>query len=89
MLVDTVAFDDWIGRDDPSYRVARPVEAWITGLDRESWQAPSVPIEDLSKRPVYEFRQAVIGTVTIDYVVTFGEPDRVELFDIRAADRPL
>jgi hypothetical protein len=54
------AFRDWVGRDDPSYREARLVEAWIAQLGDRPWAEPSEPAPEMSNQPEYEVRTAVL-----------------------------
>ena len=41
-------FRDWAGQDDPSYREARLVEAWIAQLGDRPWAEPSQPVPEMT-----------------------------------------
>ncbi|HUC15721.1 MAG TPA: hypothetical protein VMS00_14820, partial [Acidimicrobiales bacterium] len=63
------AFGDWIDRDDPSYRVARPIEAWIAELGSRPWAGPSEPVPEMSNQPEYEVRTAVLSGIAAVEVI--------------------
>jgi hypothetical protein len=54
------AFREWVERDDPKYRDARPVEAWIAQLAEKPWARPSRPVPEISNQPEYEVRAALL-----------------------------
>jgi hypothetical protein len=65
-LRDVEAFDEWARRPDVLHSDWVRVRAWINGLKELSWQAPSVPVPDLSDLPASEVRQAIVpGTEVI------------------------
>jgi hypothetical protein len=81
-LRDTRALRDWAISGRPSDDDWERVHRWIVGLDASPWRAPSVPVEDRSERPNYEFRVATIdGT---DIVVEYRRIYNGEFVDLLA-----
>jgi hypothetical protein len=60
-LGDVQPFYDWIERNDPVYRRARPVESWLIQVGQAPYRAPSEPIDWMSNRPLYEVRSAEVS----------------------------
>jgi hypothetical protein len=59
-LRDVGAFHDWVEREKPSPAAWRAARAFIAELGDHSWQAPSVPVAELSVQPVFEVRHALL-----------------------------
>jgi len=84
-LRDIRAFDAWSahgGSTDDEWRVVRD---WTSGLATASYQAPSIPVPELSEQPTYEVREAIIprsGGVYILYRCFYGESDVVDLIAV-------
>jgi len=59
-LGDTSALDEWRRREAPSERIWHVVDAWVQRLADASWQAPSIPLQELSFSPESEVRSATV-----------------------------
>jgi hypothetical protein len=76
-LRDLTALRDW-AQTGPPDEVWNFVAAWVSRLTFISYQTPSVPIEELSDRPNYETREAVLAfpasysEVTVLYRVIYN-----------------
>ena len=69
-LGDCSALHEWRQRDNPPPDVWQAVRDWVGWLGDFPWQAPSVPVPELSKPPEYEVREAVLpeaGDVEVTY----------------------
>jgi hypothetical protein len=88
-LGNIVPFLDWITRDNPPYRDARPVESFIEELGEKPYAWPSTPY-DSSYQPRSEVRYAEIGgsnPVAIWYQRTYGT-EMVDLVAVRWVNEP-
>ncbi len=84
-LRDTRAFDAWSANSASSDDEWRAVRDWIIGLATASYQAPSIPVPELSEQPTYEVREAIVprsGGVFILYRCFYGESDLVDLIAV-------
>jgi hypothetical protein len=45
---------------EPAQDVADSVRSWVQALAYAPWQAPSVPVPELSRQPFYETREALL-----------------------------
>jgi hypothetical protein len=75
-LGDTAAFESWIADSDPHPAVVNVVGRWIARLGAAPWQAPSIPLNELSEQPIDEVRQAVVpdsGGVLVIYRQTYAD----------------
>jgi hypothetical protein len=73
---DITALEAWIAASDPHPAVVNVVGRWIARLGAEPWQAPSIPLNELSDQPVDEVRQAVVpdsGGVLVVYRQTYAD----------------
>lgn len=59
-LRDVAAFHEWIAREGPPAAARSIVQAYIADLAVRPWNAPSVPIAQLSDQPEFEMRTAVL-----------------------------
>ncbi len=59
-LRDVSEFRAWVEREAPSPTAQRVARTFIAGLGDQPWQAPSVPIAELSNQPEYEVRTATL-----------------------------
>ena len=59
-LRNTTALEDWWDRDHPPLAQWQTVCLWVYGLYDGYWQAPSVSIEQVSSRPNFEVREAIV-----------------------------
>lgn len=57
-LRDIAEYHSWIERESPSVAARSVARTFVAGLGDRPWQAPSVPIADLSNQPEYEIRTA-------------------------------
>ncbi|MCP3855619.1 MAG: hypothetical protein GY745_14240 [Actinomycetia bacterium] len=59
-LRDVAAFHAWIERESPSQRAWSTARSFIAKIGDEPWQAPSIPVTELSNQPEYEVREAAL-----------------------------
>ena len=83
-LGDLGAFAEWAHREDPSYRLAMAIRGWIEGLARSPWQAPSLPIPEMSLAGEYQTRIATVLGIEIIYQEQFAD-GRVDLLHVGTA----
>ncbi len=57
-LRDVAQYDAWVDRESPSPAAQRITRCFLVEIGEEAWQAPSVPIADLSDQPSDEVRSA-------------------------------
>jgi hypothetical protein len=84
-LRDIRAFDAWSAHADSIDGEWRAVRHWISGLATASYQAPSIPVPELSEQPTYEVREAIVpgsGGVYVLYRSFYGEADLVDLIAV-------
>jgi hypothetical protein len=55
-LGDLGAFNEWVVQEDPPVSLYAAVKAWIDGLDSAPWQAPSVPIPEMTVEGEYQVK---------------------------------
>ena len=55
-LRDVGEFHRWINRQSPSKSAQSAVRSFLAEVGDRPWQAPSVPVEEMSDRPTYEMR---------------------------------
>lgn len=82
-LGDIRPFDDWLQREDPPVSLMRAVKNWIDGLDHAPWQAPSVPIAEMSVEGEFQTRSAVVLGIEILFHETYAT-QITDLLDVRA-----
>ncbi len=70
-LRNTTALDEWWERDDPPVSVWNTVTAWVYGLEDGYWQYPSVPWDEFSNRPNYEYRTATVPKTSVVVVYQY------------------
>ncbi len=61
------------------------VRDWISRLATASYQAPSIPVPELSEQPTYDVREAIVphsGGVYVLYRCFYGESDVVDLIAV-------
>lgn len=82
-LRDVSAFVEWAeGADPTTYRVVRQ---WLATVGVEPWQAPSIPLAELSSQPEYEVRTATVpgsGGVVVLYQ-HFYATNEVDVLSVR------
>lgn len=84
-LRDVRAFDAWSIYGSYADQEWLAVRDWIAVLAERSYQAPSIPVPELSEQPTYEVREAEIpysGGVYIMYRCFYGQPDVVDLISV-------
>ncbi len=72
-LGDLGAFTEWAHRENPPYLLAMAIRGWIERLGDSPWQAPSVPIPEMSVEGEYQIRTAVLQGIEIFYQETFSD----------------
>jgi hypothetical protein len=85
-LGDVSPYAEWVARDRPSRACRLAVAEFLIEIAERYWAAPSAPIEDLSERPVYEAREALLsipgeGVAQVFYRYTFPN-DMVDLIGV-------
>ncbi len=84
-LRDCRAFDAWSvygGATDTQWEIVRD---WIGALAVRSYQAPSIPIPDLSAQPTYEVREATVpysGGIYVLYRCFYMGDQSVDLANV-------
>ncbi len=53
-------YQAWLERESPSIPAQRVARAFMAEIGDVPWEAPSVPIAELSNQPVYEVRTAAL-----------------------------
>ncbi len=60
-LRDVSGFHRWVERQSPNNSAQSVARSFLAEVGDRPWQAPSVPVEEMSNRPTYEMRTAILA----------------------------
>ena len=66
-LGDVGAFYDWLERENSPAPLMEVVKTWIESFGHAAWQAPSVPVPEMSAPGEYQIREAIVSGIDVIY----------------------